>query len=419
MFETSGYKNKLEKEYDIKIFTDNVEFECLNQTETLLQQEVFKDCKVRLMPDTHAGKGAVIGFTADLGNKVIPNIVGVDIGCGMFCLNLGKIDINLQWLDEGINKEVPAGRESFDNRQVKFDKIKGLLCLRELKDTPNFEKQIGTLGGGNHFIELDKDDENNVYLVIHTGSRNIGKQVAEYYQDLAVKLCSGYDEYLQRKQETIAFLKEQGRKKEIQNALKEMEHEYKLRNPSLPKDLCYLTNEYKDNYLHDMKICQEYAILNRETIAKNIIEKVINPMLLDKINYDKIDKFQTVHNYINFKDNIVRKGAISAYEGEKVIIPMNMRDGSLICIGKGNPNWNYSAPHGAGRIMSRGKAKENINIQEYINSMEGIYTTSVNESTIDESPMVYKPMEEIIENIQDTVDIIKQIKPIYNFKASL
>lgn len=419
MYEILNYKQKLENNYNLKIFTNNVEFECLRQTENLLEQDVFKNCKIRLMPDTHAGKGAVIGFTGNLGDKVIPNIVGVDIGCGVLCLNLGKIDLNLKWLDEGINKYIPAGRSSHETKQNKFNKIKELICFRELKDTLNFEKQIGTLGGGNHFIELDKDEENNIYLVIHTGSRNMGKQVAEYYQDLAIKLCSGYDEFLANKANIINEYKRQERKQEIQPALKELEKEYKVKKPKLPNELCYLENEHRNNYLHDMKICQEYAVLNRETIAKIIVEKIINPMLNEKLDFNNIDKFESIHNYINFEDNIIRKGAISAYEGEKVIIPINMRDGSLICVGKGNNDWNNSAPHGAGRIMSRGKAKENLNMEDYINSMDGIYTTSVNQSTIDEAPMVYKPIEEIIENIKDTVDVINIIKPIYNFKASL
>ena len=418
MSEIINYKQKLENEYNLKIFTNNIEMSCLEQTEQLLQQEAFKQCKIRLMPDCHTGKGAVIGFTADLGDKVIPNIVGVDIGCGMYCINLGKIDINLKWLDEGIHQEVPSGRNGFKTRQAKFDKIKELYCLRDLKDTPNFEKQIGTLGGGNHFIELDKDEEDNIYLVIHTGSRNMGNQVADYYQNLAIKLRCGYDKFLIEKEKLIKEYKEQGRKQEIQKALKELEQKYKNATPDIPKDLCYLTGKYKDDYLHDMKICQEYAVLNRETIATNIIEKVINPMLQEKIILPNTDNFQTIHNYINFNDNIVRKGAISARDGEKVIIPMNMRDGSLICIGKGNSDWNYSAPHGAGRIMSRKQANDNVDMNEFISSMEGIYTTSVNNSTKDEAPQVYKPMQEIIENIKDTVDIVKVIKPIYNFKAS-
>lgn len=341
----------------------------------------------------------------------------------MLCVNLGKIDINLKWLDEGVRKYVPSGRDSHESRPMKFEKLRKLKCFRELKDTSNFEKQIGTLGGGNHFIEVDEDDEGNKYLVIHTGSRNLGKQVADYYQELAIKLLSGYDEFLEKKNEIIKTYKEQGKRKEIQSTLKELEKQYKELSPKIPKELCYLEGKYREDYLHDMKICQEYAILNRERIAFNIVECVINPMLIDsdecRLPLVVLDKFQTIHNYLNFEDNIIRKGAVSAYKGEKLIIPMNMRDGSLICIGKGNPDWNYSAPHGAGRIMSRGKAKQNLNLNDYKKSMEGIYTTSVNDSTIDEAPMVYKPMQEIIDNIKDTVDIIKIIKPIYNFKSSL
>ena len=246
----------------------------------------------------------------------------------------------------------------------------------------------------------------------------MGNQVADYYQNLAIKLRCGYDKFLIEKEKLIKEYKEQGRKQEIQKALKELEQKYKNATPDIPKDLCYLTGKYKEDYLHDMKICQKYAVLNRETIATNIIEKVINPMLQEKIILQNTDNFQTIHNYINFNDNIVRKGAISAREGEKVIIPMNMRDGSLICIGKGNSDWNYSAPHGAGRIMSRKQANDNVDMNEFISSMEGIYTTSVNNSTKDEAPQVYKPMQEIIENIKDTVNIVKVIKPIYNFKAS-
>lgn len=336
----------------------------------------------------------------------------------MYCLNLGKININLQWLDDGIRRYIPAGRESHKQVQCKFDKIKELYCLRDLKDTPNFNKQIGTLGGGNHFIELDQDEDMNTYLVIHTGSRNMGKQVAEYYQNLAIKLCSGYDNYLQQKQQLISDYKKQNKKSEIQKALKELDKSFKFDSLKLPRDLCYLTGEYKDKYLHDMKICQKYAVMNREIIADIIINKILQPMLSTKIDVNNIEKFQTIHNYLNFEDNIIRKGAVSAYKGEKLIIPINMRDGSLICVGKGNPEWNYSAPHGAGRIMSRSKAKENVSMVDYLKSMVGVFTTSVNQSTIDESPFVYKPMQEIIDNIEDTVDVIKLIKPIYNFKAS-
>ena len=411
------YKHKLENNYNLKVFTNNVEYECLEQIELLLQQEMFKDCKIRIMSDCHSGKGCVIGFTANLGDKVIPNIVGVDIGCGMYCINLGNININLQWLDEGIRKEVPAGREGFKETKIKFKKIQELICYRELKNHKEFERQIGTLGSGNHFIELDVDSNENKYLVIHSGSRNLGNQVATYYQKLAIKLHSGYKNYFKEKEELIRTYKEQGRRQEIQEEIKKLNVKYSGKRADMPNDLCYLEGQYKDNYLHDMKICQEYAVLNRETMAKNIIEKVINPILKDKLNLNNLEQFQTIHNYLNFEDNIIRKGAVSANKGEKLIIPINMRDGSLICVGKGNKDWNNSAPHGAGRIMSRSKAKELVDINEYKNSMNGIYTTSVSESTIDEAPMVYKPLKEIEENIKDTVDIVERIKPIYNFKA--
>ena len=412
-----NYKHKLESEYNLKVFTNNVEYECLEQIELLLQQEMFKDCKIRIMSDCHSGKGCVIGFTANLGDKVIPNIVGVDIGCGMYCINLGNININLQWLDEGIRKEVPAGREGFKETKIKFKKIQELICYRELKNHKEFERQIGTLGSGNHFIEVDIDSNGNKYLVIHSGSRNLGNQVATYYQKLAIKLHSGYKNYFKEKEELIRTYKEQGRRQEIQEEIKKLNVKYSGKRADMPNDLCYLEGQYKDNYLHDMKICQEYAVLNRETMAKNIIEKVINPILKDKLNLNNLEQFQTIHNYLNFEDNIIRKGAVSANKGEKLIIPINMRDGSLICVGKGNKDWNNSAPHGAGRIMSRSKAKELVDINEYKNSMDGIYTTSVSESTIDEAPMVYKPLREIEENIKDTVDIVERIKPIYNFKA--
>lgn len=412
-----NYKHKLESEYDLKIFTNNVEYECLEQIELLLKQEMFKDCKVRIMSDCHSGKGCVIGFTANLGDKVIPNIVGVDIGCGMYCINLGNIDINLQWLDEGIRKEVPAGREGFKETKIKFKKIQELICYRELKNYKEFERQIGTLGSGNHFIEIDVDSKENKYLVIHSGSRNLGNQVATYYQKLAIKLHLGYDQYFKEKEELIRTYKEQGRRQEIQEEIKKLNVKYSGKRVDMPNDLCYLEGQYKDNYLHDMKICQEYAVLNRETMAKNIIEKVINPMLKNKLNLNNLEQFQTIHNYLNFEDNIIRKGAVSANKGEKLIIPINMRDGSLICVGKGNKDWNNSAPHGAGRIMSRSKAKELVDMNEYTSSMNGIYTTSVSESTIDEAPMVYKPLKEIEENIKNTVDIVERIKPIYNFKA--
>lgn len=398
---------------DLKIFTNNIEQEAVEQIDLLLQQEPFKDCKVRIMSDVHAGKGCVIGFTADLGNKVIPNIVGVDIGCGMLCVELGKVDLDLQKLDEVINNCIPAGRNIREHKLLDFEQINKLHCLRELKETKKFNRAIGTLGGGNHFIEVDVDDEGNKYLVIHTGSRNLGKQVADYYQNLAIELCSGKEEMYQKKEEIIKTYKEQGRKAEIQKALKELEKEYKNNKPNLPNELCYLEGKYREMYLHDMKICQEYAKCNRKMIATEVISEICGYLYgIEDFLY-----FETIHNYISLEDNIVRKGAISAKKGEKVLIPINMRDGSIIAIGKGNTDWNNSAPHGAGRIMSRHKAKETFKLEEFKESMKNVYTTSVVEETIDEAPFVYKPMQEIIDNIQDTVEIQKVIKPIYNFKA--
>lgn len=396
---------------DIKIFTDNIEDVAIEQINELLNQEAFKDSKVRIMPDVHAGKGCVIGFTGDLGDKVIPNIVGVDIGCGMLCVELGDTYLDLEELDNVIKRYVPSGFEIHEERKVKFDKIKDLKCYRELKETKRFERSIGTLGGGNHFIEVDIDEDNNKYLIIHTGSRNLGKQVAEYYQELANQLCNyNIGEFETRKKELINTYKEQGRKQEIQLALEELKKEYQVNKNKIPKDLAYLEGQYREDYLHDMEICQEFAKQNREVIAGEIIARM--GLMLCVEGY-----FHTIHNYISFEDNIVRKGAISAKLGEKVLIPMNMKDGCIIGIGKGNEDWNKSAPHGAGRIMSRIKAKQILNVDDFKEEMKGIYSTSVCKETLDEAPFVYKSMKEIVDNIKDTIDIVEIIKPIYNFKA--
>lgn len=393
---------------DLKVFTENIEPEALNQIYTLIKQPAFSECKVRIMPDVHAGAGCVIGFTADLGDKVIPNIVGVDIGCGMLTVELGAIDIDFERLDTAIRKRVPSGRNVHEGRTVQFD-LQMLRCFRELKDTRRLERSIGTLGGGNHFIEVDIDEDNNKYLVIHTGSRNLGKQVAEYYQSLAVEIMQGKDELYEKQAQLIKEYKAQGRKKEIEKAIKELHRKFKPNPLGIPKELCYLTGKYREDYLHDMEICQRFAVLNRNAIASAII---------DEMGWHSLGAFETIHNYIEFGSNMVRKGAISAKDGEKLLIPINMRDGCIIGVGKGNDDWNQSAPHGAGRIMSRSKAKETVSLEEFSQSMEGIYTTSVNASTLDESPMVYKPMDEIVANIEDTVEILKIIKPIYNFKAA-
>ena len=397
------------KHHNLKIFTDNIEQEALNQIDTLLSQDAFKDCKVRIMPDVHAGAGCVIGFTADLGKKVIPNIVGVDIGCGVLVVELGKIDIDFSKLDDVIRQYVPSGRNVHESVIQPFEKMQKMFCYRELHDTKRLERSIGTLGGGNHFIEVDIDDDGNKYLVIHTGSRNLGKQVADYYQHLAIDLMSGKEEFFKEKDALIEEYKASGRRSEIQAALKKIEKEFKAKNPDIPKDLCYLTGKYREEYLRDMFICEEFAIINRAYISK---------IISYHMGWDwQKESFESVHNYIDFDTNMVRKGAISAEKGERLIIPINMRDGSIIGTGNGNPDWNKSAPHGAGRIMSRMKARETLDMQTYIQSMGGIYTSSVSKETIDEAPMAYKPIDEIVRNIEPTVRIDKIIRPVYNFKA--
>lgn len=422
---------------NLKIFTSNIEQQALDQINLLLEQESFKNCKVRIMPDVHAGTGCVIGFTGNLGDKVIPNIVGVDIGCGMLCVELGDIDLDLEKLDKVIREHIPNGMNVHDFLPPQPFFLGHLKCYKELKNKDNWlEKSMGTLGGGNHFIEVDVDDENNKYLVIHTGSRNLGKQVAEIYQNKAIEYCSYKKELAEEKMATILYLKDEHRENEIQNALMEINKKYEGKT-KLPKDLCYLEGELREDYLHDMKICQKFAKDNRLCIAKQILCNYFElpyyqgyksvrlreiPTETSFFTQDMIEKdfwyFETIHNYISFEDIIVRKGAISAKKGEKVLIPMNMRDGCIIGIGKGNDDWNQSAPHGAGRIMSRMKAKETFDINQFKESMKGIYTTSVNEDTLDEAPMVYKPMQEIIDCIGDTIEITNVIKPIYNFKAS-
>ncbi len=393
---------------DLKIFTSNIESEALNQIDDLLSLEAFENCKIRIMPDVHAGKGCVIGFTGNLGEKVIPNIVGVDIGCGMLCVNLGNIEIDLEKIDKVIRKYVPSGMNVHEEKIHEFD-LTELKCFSNLVNVQRLEKSLGTLGSGNHFIEVDIDDDNNKYLIIHSGSRNLGVQVAEYYQGIAVKMCNNNDEYNKEYHEIISNYKKDGREKEINKKLKEFKNKYKENEETIPREFAYLEGNYRNDYLNDMKICQEFASLNRMIMAKIICKHM-------EIKFD--DYFETIHNYISFDDNIVRKGAISAKKGERVLIPMNMKDGCIVAIGKGNDDWNQSAPHGAGRLMSRKKAKEMLNLNDYKNSMKDIYTTSVCEETIDEAPAAYKKTDEIIENIKDTVDVEKIIRPIYNYKDS-
>ena len=382
-----------------------VEQEAIDQIKRMCDYDFTEGSKIRIMPDVHAGKGCTIGTTMTIHDKAVPNVVGVDIGCGMYTVNLGKAEIDFEKLDEAAHF-VPSGKNVWEGRQEKFD-LTELRCYRSLRDTKRLERSLGTLGGGNHFIEVDQTEDGTKYLVIHTGSRNLGKQVAEIYQHLAVDLNKGKETYFEQRDAIIREYKATGRRKEIQAALQAIS--WNMRETTIPEDLCYLYGKYLEDYLHDVEICQKFATRNREKIAE---------ILLTRTGLEGRDGFHTIHNYIDTDEMILRKGAIAAHAGEKVLIPINMRDGSVLAIGKGNPEWNYSAPHGAGRILSRTSAKEKLNMEEYRETMKGIYTTSVNEATLDEAPMAYKSLEDIIDVIRESVDIIDIMKPIYNFKAN-
>lgn len=388
-------------------YTNELEPTAYAQIETVCNEHAFEKSKIRIMPDVHAGKGCTIGTTMTIVDKVVPNMVGVDIGCGMYTVNLGNVDIDLAQFDEAAHS-IPCGRNVWEGRLERFD-LTELRCYRNLKDTKRLERSLGTLGGGNHFIEIDADEEGNKYLIIHSGSRNLGTQVAEFYQGIAIDLNLGKEEYFKKRDEIIRTYKEQGRRSEIQSTLKQMAKEWEEKEPTMPRELCYLYGEFMEDYLHDINICQQFAKRNREKMAE---------ILLQKTGLVAVDTFQTIHNYIDVEEKILRKGSVSAKSGEKLLIPINMRDGSLICVGKGNKDWNYSAPHGAGRLMSRSAAFERLTMEEYEKQMAGIYTTCVNTATLDESPMAYKNMDEIVANIEPTAEIIAHIKPIYNFKAA-
>ncbi|MDA1886712.1 RtcB family protein [Bacillus cereus group sp. BY105LC] len=393
---------KLQGKYnEAKIFTHNVDETAIGQIVDLCNQEFVKDSQIRIMPDTHAGAGCTIGTTMTIQDKIVPNLVGVDIGCGMevVVIDKKKEEINFDCLDETIRKFVPSGfrirdKEHRFSKMIDFDGVRAPFTLQRA------QKSIGTLGGGNHFVELNEDDKGNVYIVIHSGSRNLGKQIAEYYQNLAYEQLI---DVTSMKDEIIKRLMKEGRAKEIQETLRE------IQKPKIRKELAYLEGQGFKDYMNDMNIAQKYAALNRKAMIDEIVTKM---------DWKITDQFTTIHNYIDIENMILRKGAISAQKDERVIIPINMRDGSIIAFGKGNPDWNFSGPHGAGRIMSRKKAKESLSLEEFQNTMTEVWTTSVVESTIDEAPMVYKPMDEIIENTKETIDIKHIIKPLYNFKAN-
>ena len=389
-----------------KVFTDVVEEVALSQIKTLCDQEFVQDSKIRIMPDVHAGAGCTIGTTMTIKDKIVPNLVGVDIGCGMETIQIKNKHIELQKLDKLIYEEIPSGfniRKTAHKYNDEVD-LTSLRCKLDAKiNIPRAQMSLGTLGGGNHFIEVDEDEEGNIYVVVHSGSRHLGLEVANYYQEQAYKALNGNtvkDIYRLTQEYKVA-----GRDKEIQSAINDLKKQTKT---EIPKALAYLSGQMLEDYIHDMKIVQRFAMLNR----KAMMDIIIKGMKL-KVT----EEFTTIHNYIDTDNMILRKGAVSAAKGEKLLIPINMRDGSLICIGKGNPEWNQSAPHGAGRLMSRKQAKNSYTVSEFKKEMKGIYTTSVSDKTLDECPMAYKDMRDIINNITDTADIIKVIKPIYNYKA--
>ena len=384
-----------------------VEDEAIEQVRRMCDYALTDGSRVRIMPDVHSGKGCTIGTTMTVIDKACPNIVGVDIGCGMYTVKLGKDIPDFERVDEACHY-VPSGKNVWEGRSERFD-LTAFRCFRSLKDTKRIQRSLGTLGGGNHFIEIDKASDGTYYLVIHSGSRNLGKQVAELYQQLAIDLHMGKEQYFKERDEIIRTYKEQGRRKEIHDALIQLKKDFAAKDLLIPEDICWLYGSFLDDYLHDVELCQQFARRNRERIAEVILERT---------GMAAEEAFHTIHNYIDTEEMILRKGAIAAHEGEKVLIPINMRDGSVIAIGKGNPDWNYSAPHGAGRIMSRTKAKQMLDMDEYRAAMQGIYTTSVNENTIDEAPMAYKSLEDIIDVIKESVDVVEVMKPVYNFKAS-
>lgn len=388
------------------IYTDVVEDEAIKQIERLCDREFTQGSRIRVMPDVHVGAGCTIGFTMTVRDKVVPNLVGVDIGCGMETIELSDKRIELQKLDKLIYEKIPFGTDirKKEHPLVEEVALDELRCKDERGiNLHRARLSLGTLGGGNHFIEVGRDEEGSLFVTIHSGSRNIGLQVANYYQNLAYQRLNKNSPEDVR--ERIEELKRQGRHRDIEAEIARMKSENRS---DVPKDLAYLEGRDMEDYLHDMKIIQEFARQNRIAMMDELIRGM---------KFKVKDRFTTIHNYIDTEHKILRKGAVSAQKGEKILIPINMRDGSLVCIGRGNEEWNFSAPHGAGRLKSRRQAKESFTVSEFKKQMEGIYTTSVSKDTLDECPMAYKPMESILENIGATAEVIKRIVPIYNFKA--
>lgn len=386
-----------------KVFTDNIDSASVSQIIELCSQEFTIGEKIRMMPDVHAGVGCVIGTTMTITDKIVPNLVGVDIGCGMETVLIKEKHMELMQLDKLIRRTIPSGFaiRSTPHKLAEEAYICALRCADKI-DLRRAERSVGTLGGGNHFIEADRG-EKGIYIVIHSGSRHLGAEVAKYYQQQAVKQLEHSGDG--KIHELIDSLKAQGREKDISRELKKLESTKRI---TVPKNLAYVSGQLFEDYIHDMKIVQHFAVLNRRAMMTEIIRGM---------KLTPVEQFTTIHNYIDTENMILRKGSVSAQAGEKLIIPINMRDGSLICTGKGNPDWNFSAPHGAGRLMSRGEAKQSFTVSEFKKQMKGIYTTSVSQGTLDECPMAYKGMNDILDNIGDTAEVNEIIKPIYNFKA--
>ena len=388
-----------------KCYARIIEDAAVEQIRRMCDYDFTKNSRICIMPDVHAGKGCTIGTTMTITDKAVPNVVGVDIGCGMYTVKLAEKEIDFEKLDMA-SHFIPSGMNAWNERRELFN-LEALRCFRDLKNVDRLERSLGTLGGGNHFIEMERGSDGSLYLVIHSGSRNLGKQVAEHYQRIAIQLNEGTEDYAQRRAALIAEYKANGRQGEIQEALKRLK-DVKIER-TIPDDLCYVYGKHLEDYLHDVKICQQFARRNREVMAG---------ILLEMTGCTAQDAFHTIHNYIDTDEMILRKGAIAAHKGEKVLIPINMRDGSVLAIGKGNPEWNYSAPHGAGRLMSRTAARERLSMEDYKKAMEGIYTTTVSTETLDEAPMAYKALEDIIDVIRESVDVVDILKPIFNFKAA-
>lgn len=389
---------------EAKIFTDVVDNASVSQVIELCNQEFAAGSRIRLMPDIHAGAGCTVGTTMTVRDKIVPNLVGVDIGCGMEVIRIREEYIEPQKLDKLIYEKIPSGFSvrSKPHRFLDMVDLDALCCIDHI-NRPRAEKSMGTLGGGNHFIEADKDDEGHIYIVVHSGSRHLGLEVAKYYQEEGYKVLNHSDDA--SLQQVIAEMKRAGKQKDIEKTVKKLKN---VKQTAVPRELAYVTGELFERYIHDMKIVQQYAALNRQAMIDEIVKGM---------KFHVEEQFTTIHNYIDTDNMILRKGAVSAQKGEKLLIPINMRDGSLMCEGKGNEDWNCSAPHGAGRLMSRAAAKQSFTVSEFKKQMAGVYTTSVNKGTLDECPMAYKGMQDILDNIGPTAEVLKIIRPIYNFKA--